>query len=120
MGHNRRLYCYGNWYDRGETQHTNLQEHTPEARAHHANSTAKKMQVEGAAPEPVSEAGEPIFVPFLWAYSLTLRRLPKQLLKARNRFLPVAREPSSLTLETAQRAVFGSLEPIVEPLPTTI
>ena len=30
----------------------------------HANSTAKKMQVESAAPEPVSEAGEPILCRF--------------------------------------------------------
>ena len=35
-------------------------------------------------------------------------------------FLPVAREPCSLTLKTAPGAVFGSLEPLLEPLPTTI
>ena len=32
----------------------------------------------------------------------------------------VAREPCSLTLKTAPGAVFGSLEPLLEPLPTTI
>ena len=35
-------------------------------------------------------------------------------------FWPVAREPCSLTLKTAPGAVFGSLEPLLEPLPTTI
>ena len=57
LGHNRRLNCYGNWYDGGQTQPANLLEYTPEARPHPANSTAKKRQVAVAAPELFSEAG---------------------------------------------------------------
>ena len=48
---------------------------------------AKKRQVVGAAPELVSEAGEPILCRF-WEHTTSpLRRLPKPLLEARSRFL---------------------------------
>ena len=63
------------------------QEYTPEARPHPANSTAKKRQVVGAAPELVSEAGEPILCRFWEHTASALRRLPKPLLEARSRFL---------------------------------
>ena len=57
------------------------------ARPHPANSIAKKRQVVGAAPELVSEAGEPILCRF-WEHTASpLRRLPKPLLEARSRFL---------------------------------
>ena len=120
LGHNRRLYCHGNWLDGGQTQLASPQEYTPETRLHPANSTAKKRQVVGAAPELVSEAGEPILCRF-WEHTASpLRRLPKPLLEARSRFWPVTREPCSLILKTAPGAVFGSLEPLLELLPTTI
>ena len=77
LGHNRRLYCHGNWEDGGQTQPANPQEYTPEARPHPANSTAKKRQVVGAAPELVSEAGEPILCRFLGAYRLTFEAAPQ-------------------------------------------
>ena len=49
--------------------------------------SAKKRQVVGAAPELVSEAGEPILCRF-WEHTASpLRRLPKPLLEARSRFL---------------------------------
>ena len=71
----------------GQTKPANPQEYTPEARPHPANSTAKKRQVVGAAPELVSEAGEPILCRF-WEHTASpLRRLPKPLLEARSRFL---------------------------------
>ena len=71
---------HGNWYDGGETQPANLQEYTPEARPHHANSTANKRQAIGPAPELVSAAGEPIVYHF--------------------------GEPSSLILNVASQATF--------------
>ena len=65
----------------------NPQEYTPVARPHPANSTAKKRQVVGAAPELVSEAGEPILCRF-WEHTASpLRRLSKPLLEARSPFL---------------------------------
>ena len=46
---------------------TSRNTHCPEARPHPANSTAKKRQVVGAAPELVSDAGELILCRFLGA-----------------------------------------------------
>ena len=104
------LYCHGNWYDGGQTQPANLQEYTPEARPHPANSTAKKRQVVGAAFELVSEAGEPILCRFWEPIASPLSGLSKPLLGAMNRFLACyqqAREPCSLTLEMAQEPFWG-------------
>ena len=73
----------------GKTSVDNIAElpGTPEARPQPANFTAKKRQVAGAAPELVSEAGEPILCLF-WEHTASpLRRLPKPLLEARSRFL---------------------------------
>ena len=82
MSCNRCLHCHGNWYDGGQTQHANLQEYTPEARPHPANFTAKKRQAVGAAPELVSEAGEPILCSFGSLLASPWRRLPKPLFRS--------------------------------------
>ena len=83
---------FRNWYDGGQTKPANLQEYTPEARPHPANSTAKKRQVAGAAPELVSEAGESILCRILEPTASPLRRLHKPFLEARSRILTCCQE----------------------------
>ena len=68
-----------------------------------ANSTANKRQAVGAAPELVSEDDELSCLPAsLW------RQPPKPLFGSQESFLPVAREPSSLTFQMASEPLLGA------------
>ena len=81
------VYIFMGTEDGGQTQPANLQEYTPEVRPDPANSTVKKGQVIGAAPELVSEAGEQILCLFWEHIASPLSWLLKPLLEARSHFL---------------------------------
>ena len=102
----------------GQIQPANLQEYTPEARRHPVNSTANKRQALGADPELVSEAGKPIFAIFGSLLASPWKRIPKPLFGSQKQVFFACCHLASL-LRPLQRA-FGSLEPFLESLPTTI
>ena len=113
LGHIRRLYCHGNWYDGSQIQPANLQEYTPEARRHPVNSTANKRQALGADPELVSEACKPIFAVFGSLLASPWRQIPKPLFGSQEQFFFACCHLASLWRPLQSRfweprAIFGA------------